>query len=493
MYKILCAIVFPISLIFCTVVLAQNSFEVLVSTSANEYFDYTFEGYNNCYISLGGRNPQYGADEHHGLVITYDTYGNLLQEKEIIKADTFLILYFGIKKLNGNYLVFGTLSDSITTQKQDFTYICEISPELNILWEKKYPLTYDNIYSHHYIHNFLIDDDSCLIISGTIDTSQYNNDRLLFLMKYDINGNELGISQYYKWQDYYGQGSDLIFSVNNTNFYLIGDLVYNSIPYDWIEFNPELNIVGFGEVEDSLGYMGAPLSVAWIPENKMVLANNVISDSAYHDLEMRIVDQNFNLIYDTIIYHDENVFIPSKKGLMLSESGNLWTATSSTIPTNFPGTDVFRIFIFDSCMHLRGFKVFGGITRYWFFNLLTTNDNGCLLTGMVPDYEGAENHDGYIIKVMMEDILTNVYKLMENNSKYVSVYPNPFSSMLNFESINDDIIFELYQNSGKLVISTLIRRGDRMNISTKNLSAGSYYFQIKFNNCLIQDGVLIKI
>ena len=134
-------------------------------------------------------------------------------------------------------------------------------------------------------------------------------------------------------------------------------------------------------------------------------------------------------------------------------ANNIWIPTFVDITTNFPGTEVFRFHIFDSNLNLKGVKEYGGDKRYWFFNMMVTSDGGCLLTGMVPDYDGSWNHDAYVVKVMPDDILTFAEETPFDFDRDVIVFPNPFSTEINIQTVRKNLTFNMFDIMGNQVFS----------------------------------------
>lgn len=472
---------------------SQQSFELKVGTNGAEGLYYTFEG-NNCYISIGGKEAGFGLESWIPYVCKIDYEGNVIDESTFFKQDTSFGFSFGFVKPNGNFFIAGLLSDSVTPVDYNITYICEMTPELDIVNEKMDTLPFPQDHCTHSIQNFLITPDNSIIVEGRIDTSFYSYDDILYLAKYDMEGNLINFKPYLNWKD--GFGSELIFKPDSTGFYLVGDLSYGDlgIVKDWIEFDLDLNILDNGIIENQLSYFNKPMAVCRLSNGNIIVANrsSEINGPSTQDLEMRIVDPEFNLLKDTIIYHDEYVNVPDHRGMGFIDENNIWVATYENSPPFFTGTEVFRFFIFDSNLKLKGVKIYGGNTRYWFFDLLATSDGGCLLTGVVPEYEGSPSEDCYLIKVMPSDILTHAEETPFENDMDVFVYPNPFSDKLKTETMRLGLTLNLFDSHGNLVLDELISDLPYETFKTDRLSPGFYYYQITDNFRIIQNGKLVK-
>lgn len=492
--KILCAFAFIIFFV-CTAY-SQQSFEVVISHFGHESVYYTIEDNHN-YILLGGHDKIAGTEGKQPMIVVISDSGEIVEDTSFFKNDTSYYLKFGFVKPNGNYWAIGCLSDSVTPYEYNCTYVCEMTPDFQLVWEKIYTLPFLSSFTTHRIKNFLRTPDSCIIIEGIIDTVQYSNQEEIFVSKLDLEGNQIIFNYNQNYEDYsIGGGSDLILNPDSTGLYLIGDLVRNLITIQWIEFDFNLNVISYGNIENLLSVFYSPASVKRLGNGNLIIANKSygLNNSSYQDLEMRVVDQDFNLVRDTIIYHDEYVNIPDQRGLDFIDDNNVWVATYEREFIGTQGTSVFRIFIFDSELNLRGMNQFGGDTRYWLHDLLATSDGGCLITGEVPENSGDDDADLFVIKVMPEDILTSVDDTMEGkNENVIKIFPNPFSEHLQFECSSLKTEIRLYDQTGRIVCKSEINNTTNATINTGNLPAGLYYYQAFNDSDFIQNGKLLKL
>ena len=478
-------------ILFNSALFSQSSFELTVSDVKNETFTFSFMDLENSFVSIGSAGCNFSSDCSNGFVVKYDNFGNLINQKEIIKYDTAFGFSYGLVKGNGNYLLFGTLSDTITSSDRNVTYICEMTPDLDIVWEKM--IEFPEPYINHVLINFLISPDSNIIIQGKADSVLYAYNDLLFTMVLDMEGNQSDISFYTGWKDY-GIYSDMIFNQDSTFIYLIGTYVRpNSSLAEWTVMDMDLEIVNYTEVIDWDHAISTPLSAKMNLEGNIVMADRATMEpGAYNDLYVKVMDTNLNTLYDTLLFYPEKTYLATNKGLGFIDPDYIWITTFEGNFTYFMGTEVFRFLIFDSELNLIGMKEYGGDKRYWFFNMLVTPDGGCLLTGMVPDYEGSLNHDAYVIKVMPDDIITHAEETSYEFDRDVFVFPNPFSSQINVQTIRKGLSFNLYDVSGKCFINSEIIPNTNNKLLTGNLKPGFYFYTIQYQNRIIQSGKLIK-
>jgi len=484
-------LIFSILILVSSSVISQQSFELLISSKQNEGFYFTFEDIDNDFISFGGISTEFGAHNSNALIVKYDSFGNIINQKEVIKNDTSFGLKYGFQKDNGNYLLFGILTDSVSSHDYNITYVCEMTPELDLVWEKMHPLP--EPFNNHMLINYLINPDSNLIIQGKADSSMYGYNDLLFTMIIDLNGNLLDFNFYEGWKDY-GAYSEMIYNHDSNAIYFFGVFVRpTSFSVEWIEMDLDLNITSYLTEIDEEHQILDPVSIKKIPGDRYIMGNlAIVEPGAYYDLYLKIMDSELNTLKDTLILYPERTSMASYNGIGFIATNTISIPTFVDITTNYPGTQFFSVHIFDSNLNLKGVKEYGGNTRYWFFDMLVTSDGGCLLTGMVPDYEGSWNHDAYVIKVMPEDIFTFAEETPFDFDRDVLVFPNPFSAEINIQTVRKNLTFNIFDVAGKLVFSKEIDQIPNYTLSTGNINPGFYFYTIQYENRIIQSGKLIK-
>ncbi|MBZ0243964.1 MAG: hypothetical protein K8F24_12155, partial [Bacteroidales bacterium] len=335
--------------------------------------------------------------------------GEVIAQSAFPKADSNYALHFGFPKKNGNLLFMGILADTVNSYLARYTYLCELTPDLEMVWE-----TIDAIPSppvdttRHYPRNFLITPEEEIIIQGTVDTVRYGYNDLLYLTKYDMQGNRLQFHLYPSWKDH-GLASELLFNSDSTGFYLIGALSLNSISKDWIEFDLELNLLSSGTLTDENSLLWSPISVVRLDNGNIVIANQLAEfDNWYsYGVEMRLYNTEFELLKTSIYYTEKTVYTPLKRGIGHVNDSCIWVAAFENNPTGILGKEDIIFLVYDSELNLLGEKIHQGDRRYWILDLLPCSDSGCLIAGIVAEYEGADWADNYLLKVQLHDVVTS--------------------------------------------------------------------------------------
>ena len=93
---------------------------------------------------------------------------------------------------------------------------------------------------------------------------------------------------------------------------------------------------------------------------------------------------------------------------------------------------------------------------------------------------------------MPDDIITQAEETPFAFDKDVFVFPNPFSTEINIQTVRKGLSFNLYNVSGHCILSSEIIYNNNNTLSTGNLNPGSYFYNIQYENHIIQSGKIIK-
>jgi hypothetical protein len=486
--------IFSILLLLSRMLFSQYSFVVEYNNPGDGVLRYTFETSTSDFISLGGQKNRPHPLPEPALVLKINSSGEIINELVFNKPDTLLLLHYGYEKANGNFFLIGILSDTLPTQLfnlTNITYLCEITPELNLVWEKFYSIP--EPYNRHLICNFIRDADSNLYVHASADSSMDGNNNVLMTMKFDKFGNQLDLNIYDEWNSD-SPYNEMIFNNDSTAIYFFSDFTTGlSVYIEFIEMDLDLNITNYIAVIDWEHFNNDPITVKSFPNSTFIQANQAeMEPGTYHDLYVKIMDEEFNTLRDTLLYYPGYDYIPGFEGMGFTDPNQIWVPTFNPEPNYWSGTEVFRVHIFDSNLNLIGLKVYGDDRRYTFDNMIVTSDGGCLMTGSVCDSTGSYNDNGYIIKVMPEDILTHAEETPIQNDKDVMIYPNPFRNEIRLQTVRKDLTFDLYDCTGRIIWLGDIDDHTQSKIITGTLSQGIYFYTIQDDKRIIQSGKLIK-
>lgn len=474
--------------------ISQHSFELSFGeTNSNNNIACSFE-YQDAYYVAGNKGVSEGSLISCAVVYKISKSGEILAQAAFPKVDSNYALNFGFPKQNGNLQFMGTLAaDADYPNFPSFTYLCELTPDLEMVWEKidTIPTLAFNI-NKHYLVNYLITSEEEIIIQGKIDTVAYGTNDILFLSKYDMQGNRIYFNIYSQWKDY-GVSSELIFNTDSTGFYLIGSLSLNYVFKSWIEFNLDLEMLGSGTLTDENSLLSSPINVVRLDNSNIFIANNLAEfDNWYnYGVELRLYNPELELIKTAIYYTQQKVYTPLKQGIGHVNDNYIWVAAFEEVPaTGIPGSEDIILLVFDSELNLLGEKVHHGDTRFWIYNLMSCSDMGCLITGIVPEYGGADWPDNYLLKVELDDVITSTIDHF-NPKQRIAIHPVPIKDMITLKDVPESSVLLFYTPTGRQVASFRLEEGENQ-FEIGYLPAGIYYVSILQNQQFIQTSKIIK-
>lgn len=484
-------------LLFVQVVYGQQSFELKFGdNNSYEYINYSIELDGVFYVFGSKKTP----DSKEGLSskisiskISFD--GEIVETVLYSKEDTSANLKFGIPKDNLNILCFGNFSNEPTIQYSTGTYVCEITPNLELIWEKYESLPAYNNNTSHLTENFLVTPMNEIIIQGVVDTALEGTSTLPFFAKYDFEGNLLFYRAYFEYRNS-TQGSELFFNEDSTAFYLFGSL---SMPFykQWAKFDLDFNLISTGLFENNQSnYAECPLAVKRLENGNFILANKIIKvgNTFPKGLEIRLYSSNFELLNNVLIYDDNAVAIPVHRGMGSIDEDHIWVASFEHIPPGIPGVtgmENISFYVFDANLNIKGTKVFHGDRRYWLFDLLATSDGGCLVSGVCDETPVSTYNDAYIQKVSLADVVTGSSEQMVIGHK-VRLGPVPATDKLTVQTRSDDCDLLLYNLEGRMMAQHPLRNGVNL-IGIQQLPSGLYIASVINNkNNTIENFKIIK-
>jgi len=463
-------------------VIGQNSFEYIISTPNNDFGRSGFEG-NEYYFSVG--STEYSEETLARATICRYSNENDIFIKKILKNDTTTIFAFGTQKDNGNLLIVGGASDSASIYMR-YLYICEMTTDLEVISEKYHFLIPDG-YDLFSIYDMVVDNDNHIVLAGHFDNYEGTTGNSLLLGKLDMEGNLLNFNHIESiWFDGV-QDADLITKSDANGYYY-----FNGGSYELVELNNDLEYVGASNIIDPPHYLGSNVSAKYLPNGNLAFVSQSDYDTSYYDLHLQIFTSDLECIYDTVIMEEGRQSPALFKGIDYVDPENIWVVAHNdwVAPT---GTEIYKIYLFDSQFNVKGSKYYGGDTRYDFYHLLATQDGGCLLTGNIKQEQGTMLRDIFIKKVMPEDVLTGNEEKVFSDLKDVLVYPNPFSDRIYFKTDRENLTFTLYNSNGQIVYKSDIAANRMNEINTSSFSPGYYIYSItNSNGKAIDGGKLLK-
>lgn len=472
---------------------SQHSFEISFGDpNTNDNCIFSFEFQDVFYVA-GNKGLSEESLLSSAAIYKMSSAGDIIAMKFLPKADSNSAFHFGFPKENGNLMFIGTLADTTDRLKARYTYLCELTPDLEIVWEKIDPIPSPPVdTTNHTVRNFLITSDQEIIIQGIIDTVQHGFNGLLYLTKFDMQGNRLQFSLFPSWKDV-GNSSEMIFKADSTGFYLIGRLSLNSVVRDWIEFDLDFNIINSGRLENESSYFLAPICAVRLKDGNIAIANQLQESGPVltYGVEMRLYSTDFELIKTSLYYTEKKVYTPLSRSIGLANDSTIWVAAFDwEFPTGVPGKEDIIFLVYDNQLNLLGEKIYYGNSRYWIRDLLACSDEGCLISGSTTEFDGADWPDNFLLKVQLDDVVTTTTEI--NDITYsTSIHPIPAKDRITLSNVAESSELFVYNIAGQLVASYYLNKGINQ-LEVKSMQPGIYFASILQNQQLIQTLKFVK-
>jgi len=417
-----------------------------------------------------------------------DGEGDTIQSL-VIEKDT-SCMFFELYQINEkDILCFGAILNRL---KPAEIWLTCIDTSLNLLWEKSIQTPIDQIYTIKASENH----DSTLIIAAGLEVDFYT--RYILMLRINQDGDSL-------YSKYIGPNTAYIFDLmrtpktNQLLMPVLGLSQQTNTPGQIIIFNSSFNIC---QVDSIPNYVGNCCTVKSLNDTAYFLAGNkyyAFSNESYNIALMKMIFPNLE-INSAIVGRSADTmdFAGTFQGMDFINPSNIYIAGTSNI--SFGGYYAYQpswylISRFDSTLNLYWTKYYGGDAYYVLQSVTATSDGGAIVAGTRFDYlNHPENQlDVYVLKIDSTGLYTNVDKEEPVPVYDAIVYPNPGSDYLIVQSGPQvsGAVFRMYDMLGRQVMeerltSTLLR------FNAGSLAAGTYPWQIIFNNKTIENGKWVK-
>lgn len=468
---------------------AQYAFEKTFGESEVSEFILQTIDFNSHYYAIGNKTFS-TSDERAMVFYKLDYSGDIVNAVDFPKPDTAYHVNFCIPKTNGNLLCFGSLKRTDNPLRGRHTYVCEISSDLELVWEKTDTIVETHPDASHWLKSILLTHEDEVIIQGVVDTVQYGHNDFIFFAKYDLEGNRLNYKSYINYED--SDLGSMILNSDSSGFYLFGELTVKPTVRSWIEFDFAFNYLDSGVLEANYNSFWAPVTVSWLSNGNFITANRFFDTSNdTKGLEMRLYNPDMQLLKSTVVYHDKTIRIPEMRGMDFIDESSIWVATFEDTPPDFTGAENIRFFVFDKDINLKGSMTHESQIRYWLWDLVATNDTASIVSGFVGENPGVTSYyDNYIMKVRLNDVVTSVNKQQRKAGSSVEIWPVPVIETLHVKSnIDSDLL--ILNSKGQKISTHSIQTGYNL-ISLTGLSPGIYLIAIREKENIIETLKIIK-
>jgi len=483
----------PVIIIFLITILAltataQHTFELIIEDPLDQMPHSIIEKDNyyiistifGMYSSAGIQSQLFKIDKQGGIVLT-----------KIVKPETYEFLLTNIiSNANGRFTGFGfqKVADDSTAC---FT-ILEMDDDFSILTERNYQTDFHFL---EYINVEKYNDYYLVIGSGN-----YISYPLYHLFSYKINFSyDTLMSKVYP-EEGTNLAFDIIPTLNGDNFKVFtrGYNQQTNAMGQIIRLDKLLNMVEYTAIPENVFSFNDAM---YIDESHYLLSGKAdIFDNGRSGSKLAL------MLMDTAdVLHDirflgapDTINYPGfYSNLDFSNPDNIFYAGIKNLAFGYfiPASSWIFLNKLNSKLEVEWQKFYGGDANYNVWNLIATQDGGCLMAGTRYDYITQNNlRDVYLLKVNSEGLVTG-FGDEPSQIPFTDaiVYPNPGSTYLKVESGPqiDGALFEMFNISGKMVSSVLLRNR-LQEINTSSLPKGTYTYRINWKNQLVASGKWLK-
>ncbi len=471
---------------------AQSSFDILIRSQTNDsaFGDIIETTSSNFILSTTQRSDWFSKYWAQLYKINYR--GDIMQSLTI-KKDSSCSFYKLHQKNENEILCIGGI---MNRNGPPDVWIACIDTSLNLLWEKTINTTVSNEYYIYSIQSVDYDESEKIIAVGL---EKDFSTRYTLMLRINQNGDSL-------YSKYIGPSTTHIFDLMktpSTNQLLLPVMGLNQQTYSRGQIIILDTVFNMLQVDSIPGRVANCCTVKPLNDSVYFLAGNKYYSFSTESINVALVKMKFpNAAINSAIVGrpaDTVDFGGTFQSMDFFNPSNIYLAGTSNISlsegyyANQPSW--YLISQFDSTLTPYWTKYYGGDAYYVLQTITATSDGGAIVAGTRFDYiNHPENKlDVYVLKIDSNGIYTSLDEKQAVAAHDAIVYPNPGSEYLVVQSGVQikGAIFRMFDMQGRQVMeqrltSTMLR------LSTGNLGAGNYPWQIIFNNKVIEGGKWIK-
>ncbi|MCK9269606.1 MAG: T9SS type A sorting domain-containing protein [Bacteroidales bacterium] len=483
----------PLILFFLLVISAlsgntQNTFELLIEGKLDQTTTSLVET-NEYYVF----SEIYGVISHPGAktnLYKTDKQGNIISMVGVKPELYEFVLTNLIFEGNGKFTGFGF--QKTTEESAAYFTILELDESFSIVTEKQYQTGF---YYLDYINVEKSNGDYLIVGSGQYKPLPHYN-----LFSYLVNSAYDTIRSKVYPEEGLIVAFDIIPVVDQNYFKVFtrGFGLQFSSPGQIILIDNSLNRIKYTEIPE---YVFSYMDAKYIDDAHYLLSgkkdiideNRQTTKLALMRMDTADVMQEIHLFgsEDTITYPG------FYSNLDFVDENAIYYAGVKNLAFNYytPVDSWFFLNKLNSNLEVQWQKFYGGDAYYNLWNVLATQDGGCLMAGTRYDYITQTNlRDLYILKVDANGLIVGTGEELPSISvQDAIVYPNPGNEYFHIQSGPQisGALFELFDLSGNLVLTTTL--DERVEtISTIRLSTGTYPYRITFDNKMVGSGKWLK-
>jgi len=483
---------FPV-ILFCLISSYLSSQESWITTIETHLFERVFDIHeipNGNYLAVGRRELSPGS-ECYAFLLEISRDGEIIKEQDIFIQDSSTSLHQFIEINDTSFAMIGLIS-SDSNDGNDI-WIVHFNYDFEIIQQNKlhsFPTFPYGDFRAKFISN------GNLLVNGFVVDENLMNADIFF---YETNKNGDSISSALIEMESMQLAYEFLERKNGLGYYVYANGVFPVDPpvpgiSDEVLFDTDFNYIATDSVPRLLTNT---MNAIWLSSNTYLISGKKYYHNPSYcnmgilklDTDDQILNENyFGLMPDTITY------IGALDHLDFQHPDTIYFAGIGNVLNEFPYQSEPSWIILnclDSNLNLRWQTLYGGDAFYFSWEVYATSDGGCIVAASKYDYTQPEyDYDVVLLKYDNTGLLTGV---PENGNQMVkmSVYPNPGNDMIKIDNDFENAVFQLFDESGKIVSTTVLENGLNL-INTGNFDSGIYVYVISIHQKPISSGKWIK-
>ena len=470
----------------------ETFFKVYETPTSDEIYD-AIEASDEGILLVGRRFENYNDRGCKGLVMKIDKHGEFI--KEITQSPAFVVQYAPIdnaKNANDEFLVFGNMKNYEPDYISHISML-KIDLDLNVLELKT---THESMMQEivPWKHNF-VNDSTLLLVS----TRYFSRAQGMAIDKIKLPEFE-SVANYMYGAQGLTLGMDIIYlpSTNGIHAVYFGSEIDGSL-INITQFDMNLNPLVTKKAPHE---MYSTPCITTIDDSSYYLTGSAytphgtgsVRASATYRIDQNADAHNGAVFYnhpDTILYcgfgtntvlQNDTLYVVGLYNLIISPTP--WQTEPTWI-------ELTRL---DKDLNILDHKFYGGDAVYRPYSIITTADDGVVVSGRVYDYNapGQPKNDAFVLKLNSKGLLTSVPKKDDFSVSESVVYPNPASDVveIRYSEKYKNARLMLMDISGRLVMERkLLSHQEKVDI--RHLNPGTYLYLISNASGLNEAGKLV--
>jgi len=474
--------------------LAQNTFNLLISSSMHEVITHSAEDNEGNFYLTGWKTDLY-SPETCGWIIKLKNNGELIDEVDFCSPDSAFILNDLILD-DDTLFVFG--SKGLVSEGLKLFIKIAFDENLNILNSVD-----GNMMPGYYIDSFnpLMNEKKHFILCGS--AVRVDNSQDLDIFFYEVARNFDSIKCTVDQRDYIQTYVDFLEDTINCKYKIFGVGTYENTTPGYSELIDYDTLFNFIKVDSVPWHLQNQFTAKWLNENSYILGGK---KSIYNPnrVDLGIIKLNredemlslnhFGMGGDTINY-------PALNSLGLTDNLKIYYGGTSNISNTinpFPDENSWLILNYlDTNLNLIWQEFYGGDAFYHMIGLQATYDGGCLMYSERYDENiQFEEYDVYILKVDSLGLMTSTSDDLTIPVNQLSIVPNPANHYVSirypdiFGNEEKEII--IYNSIGIPVMGfDATQEVSGISADISELPAGLYFVVLRVNGKKAGTGKLI--